>query len=111
MSKLLKNGSTWTSRLTAMKRSVFFWTRWHQKRVRQRELERELLLEQVTLLVQGQLLQALSPLASALHRQDLLLVERTPPLEPQLQDLRELLLEILQQGHQSPLSQLLPPSR
>ena len=96
-------------------RSISFWTRWSE-RTRQRaalrdqenrrhlvlqlaELEERLLLHQQEMF-RRQLLQAMRPLAEALSRQDSLRQE-------QQTELRELLLEVLQSTHSSPLP---PPS-
>jgi hypothetical protein len=67
--------------------------RWRRRRELRRAQERELLLEQVALVtrqeVRALLLESLSPLAQALHRQDSLLLQQTEPLS-------EMLLELLQ---------------
>ena len=68
--------------------------RWRRRRELRRAQERELLLEQISLLLEPllrqQLLAMAQPLSQALTRQDSLLQSRTALLE-------EMLLEILQQ--------------
>jgi hypothetical protein len=66
---------------------------WSRRRQLRRDRERELLLEQLELLQRALLMQALTPLAQALQRQDSLLVRL-------LQEQQELLLEILEASSQ-----------
>jgi hypothetical protein len=59
------------------------------------------------MLVRALLLEALEPLALALQRQDSLLLQRTPPLEPLLREQREILLEVLSSVQPSQASLLM----
>jgi hypothetical protein len=48
------------------------------------------------MVVHRELVMALGPLSAALSRQDNLLLERTPPLQLPLAELKELLMEVLE---------------
>jgi hypothetical protein len=83
---------TWSSRTTAAWRSTLSWMRWRRRRELRRSQERELLLEQMALLLEPllrqQMLLLAQPLSEALSRQDSLLLQQTEPLS-------EMLLELL----------------
>jgi hypothetical protein len=100
VSRPLTTVPRWTSRVTAAWRSTLSWMRWRRRRELRRAQERELLLEQMALLVQQEvralLLQALRPLAQALERQDSLLLQETHRLEWKAETAEEMLLELLQ---------------
>ena len=103
----------WTSRVTEIWRSTLSWMRWRRRRELRRAQERELLLEQLLLLLlpqtesllRQQLLSLAQPLSEALARQDSLLVEQTHRLEWKVETLEEMLLELLQM-QPTPASQL-----
>lgn len=91
----------WRSRVTEAWRSTLSWMRWRRRRELRRAQERELLLEQLLLLLQPLLRQELlamaQPLSQALLRQDSLLLEQTHRLEWKAETAEEILLELLQQ--------------
>lgn len=93
MSPSSRTAPRWRSRVTAAWRSTLSWMHWRRRRQLRLAQERELLLEQMALLLEPllrqQLLLLAQPLSEALTRQDSLLLERTQPLE-------EMLLELLQ---------------
>lgn len=100
----------WRSRVTEAWRSTRSWTHWRRRRRLRLALERELLLEQLQLLVQQEtralLLEALTPLAQALQRQDSLLLQETHRLSWQAETAEELLTELLQATQPSSRQQL-----
>lgn len=73
--------------------------RWRRRRQARLLAERELLLSQIRLEVRLEtralLLEALTPLAQALSRQDSLLLQQTHRLEWKAESLEEILLELL----------------
>ena len=87
------------SSIRAAWRSTISWMRWRRRRTLRLSQERELLLEQISLLVEQQtrqvLLEALAPLAAALQRQDSLLLQETHRLEWKAETAEEILLELL----------------
>ena len=84
--------------------------RWRQRRALRLSQERELLLEQIQLLVRQEarqaLLEALRPLAQALERQDSLLLQESHRLEWKAETAEEILLELLQVSQRTPASSL-----
>lgn len=90
----------WRSRVTEAWRSTLSWMRWRRRRDLRRAQERELLLEQMVLLLEPllrqQLLQLAQPLSEALSRQDSLLLQESHRLEWKVETLEEMLLELLQ---------------
>jgi len=90
----------WRSRVTEAWRSTLSWMRWRRRRELRRAQERELLLEQMALLLEPllrqQLLAMAQPLSQALLRQDSLLQEQTQRLERKVETLEEMLMELLQ---------------
>jgi hypothetical protein len=90
----------WSSRVTEAWRSTLSWMRWRRRRSLRRAQERELLLEQLVLLLEPllrqQLLAMAQPLSAALLRQDSLLLEQTQRLEWKAETAEEILLELLQ---------------
>ena len=84
--------------------------RWRQRRALRLSQERELLLEQIQLLVRQEarqaLLEALRPLAQALERQDSLLLQESHRLEWKAETAEEILLELLQVSQPTPASSL-----
>jgi hypothetical protein len=72
---------------------------------RQERLSQALRAELPPLLHQA-LLEAMTPLAQALHRQDSLLLDRTEPLQALLTEQQALLLELLQASQPSSRQQL-----
>ena len=104
----------WRSRVTEAWRSTLSWMRWRRRRrlllALERELFLELLQEQLPLLVQQEtralLVEALTPLAQALSRQDSLLLQETHRLSWQAETAEELLTELLQATQPSSRQQL-----
>lgn len=92
---------SWRSTTRAAWHSTLSWMRWRQRRQARLLLEKEQLLlemrQQLRQEVRVLLLEALTPLAAALQRQDSLLLEQTHRLEWKAETLEEILLELLQQ--------------
>ncbi len=99
----MSNSQTWVTL-----RSAFSWTRWRQKK-RRREWEtlqrQQLETQQQTRML---LLQALTPLAEALQRQDQRREEAHLQQEKRLQQLEDLMLEVLQATQPTADQQIFP---
>lgn len=99
---------SWKSCIREAWRSTLSWMRWRQrKQLRLAQERRQQILDQeqllllmapvVRLAVREVLLEALTPLAQALSRQDSLLLQQTHRLEWKAETLEEMVLELLQQ--------------
>ena len=94
-----KRFRSWRSITRAAWRSTLSWMRWRRRIRERRQRETARLLVEIQLLVQQEtralLLEALTPLAQALSRQDSLLLAETHRLEWRAESLEEILLELL----------------
>jgi hypothetical protein len=105
-----RSGQPSSSRIRETWRSVLSWMRWRQRRATRLRLEQEEQQHQLLLLMEHQqralLLEALTPVAEAMKRLDQrILASQMQQVEHQ-QELRELLMEVLQ-SQVPPISQQL----